>query len=313
MMRKIVLLFLSAFLIYGNVSADESAVVIMADRETYHVGDIVRLKLELKGKGYRLGKVDEEKIAPFEISQTQESYNEETDTSRFIISGSIYKVGDFTIPPFAIIDESGNIIKSERGVVTIKPLLKDEHEKLKEIKPQVQVDEGGPLWPWIVIALIVLAIAFLLYHMKKRKKDLPASQTIAPEIPPHIEALEEIERIEGLNLIRDGRIKELHYRTSDVIRRFKGRINGIDAMEMTTGELIDALRLAGANGVNDLERFLNHCDRVKFAKFTPSQMDIEGLTERAREMINKEMPMTGANRDASTAVDAAAGAPTMAG
>ncbi len=303
-MKQIITLFLLSFLLSGNALADENP-VMMAEKKSYHVGDIIRLKVELKGKGYSLGGIDKEKIAPFEISKEEQVYDEESGSTRFIITGSIFKPGDFIIPAFVIIDEAGNEIKSEQGAITIEPLLKSENDKLKDIKPQMKVAEGGPLWPWFVLILFAVILAIFIYYLKKKKKEQPVAEEIVPELPPSIEALEEIKRIEGLNLIRDGKIKELYDRVSDVIRNFNGRINGIEAMEMTTGELIGSLRQKKGKDINKLEQFLNRCDRVKFSEFTPSQMDIEGLTERAREMVGRDTAAEDSNNETLTMSDAA--------
>lgn len=288
-MKQIITILLLSILLSGNTLADESP-VMMAEKKSYHVGDIIRLMVELKGKGYSLGEIDEEKIVPFEISKEEQVYDEESGRTRFIITGSIFKPGDFIIPPFVIIDEAGNKIKSEQGVITIEPLLKSENDKLKDLKPQVKVAEGGPLWPWFVLILIAVILAAFIYYLKKKKKGQPVAEEIVPELSPRLEALEKLERIEVLKLIRDGKIKELYDLVSDVIRNFNGRINGIDAMEMTTGELIGSLRQKKGQDTTELEQFLTCCDMVKFAKFSPSQMDIEGLTERAREMVKKDAP-----------------------
>lgn len=303
-MKQIITILLLSFLLSGNVLADENP-VMMAEKKSYHVGDIIRLKVELKGKGYRLGEIDKEKIAPFEINKKEQVYDEESDSTGFILTGSIFKPGDYIIPPFVIIDEAGNKIKSEQGVITIEPLLKSENDKLKDMKPQVKVSEGGPLWPWIVLILIAIVLVALIYYLKKKKKEQPEAEELVPDVPPHLEALKALERIEGMNLIRDGKIKELYDCVSDVIRNFYGRINGVEAMEMTTGELINALKQKKGQGVAALEEFLKRCDRVKFAKFTPSQMDIEGLTERAKEMITKGAAAEDSNKEISTMGDAA--------
>ena len=289
-MKPISFLLLIFFFFCRPAVADEGLIVIMADKESYNIGDVIRLKLELKGQGFSLGEIDKQKIAPFEVIKKEEIYDEETDSTRFIISGRIFKTGDVIIPPFLFIDDAGNKILSEQAVLRIVPLLNADNEKLREMKPQVAVSQSGPLWPWIVIAMIIVVLSAFFYLSMRKKKETAESEEEAVQIPPHIKALEEIERIEGLNLIRDGKVKELYIRVSDVVRNFKGKINGMDAMEMTTGELIESLRKKNGTGLVSLEQFLDNCDMVKFAKYMPAQIDIEGLTGRAREIINQDPP-----------------------
>lgn len=289
-MKSIFLIILTFLFLYSPAVAGDSEIIIMADKESYNVGDVIRLKLEVKGQDFSLGEIDAQRVAPFEVIKKEEVYDEEKDRTRFIISGRIFKTGEFTIPPFTFINNAGNKKLSSQAVVPIVSLLKEGDERLREMKPQVEVSQGGPIWPWIVIVLIIVALIALLYYFMKKKKDIVEPEEVVEQIPPHIEALEELEKIETLNLIKDGKIKELYFRVSDVIRIFKGRSSGVDAMEMTTGELIGSLRVHYGKDFTSLGRFLDNCDMVKFAKYIPPQMDVEGLIGKAIDIVKEDSP-----------------------
>ncbi len=298
-MNRIIIAFLLLLISPSFTYADDKPITLMADKESYHVGDIIHLKIELPGKGYRLGEVDKKRLEPFEMTSQKEVYNEPSGMTRFIIEGRIFKTGEFTIPPFIIIDSSGKELISDPGLIIVKSLLAKEDEALREMKPQLEVTERGPLWHWILLAIILLISAFLVYRFMAGLKQEDVEAAI-PVKAPHEVALEEIVRIEGMNLIREGKIKNHYSLISDVIRTYVGRIQGIDAMEMTTGELMGALKGGGYADAKALEAFLVNCDMVKFAKFRPSDMDMEGLADRARGLVRIIEPCPSSEAEGAT-------------
>jgi hypothetical protein len=279
--------------------AAEEALELKAESGSYLIGDIISLKLELEGSGYQLGAMDEEYLAPFELRGSRAAYNPETDITTLTTQGHIFETGELTIPPLTILNKDGSSVKSAELKVVITPVLKGDESDIRAMKPQVAVDESGPLWPWLLSALFIAVILALIFYIKHLRDKKSEEEVTAIGIPPHIEALEEISRIEAMNLTRERRIKELYTLISDVIRLFEGKSHGFDAMEMTTEELGrkirakagSSLNIAGSNRAEEereilkLERFLRDCDMVKFARHRPADMDISALCDRAREII----------------------------
>ena len=295
----LIALSLHASSVYSAEGAAEEAPTFKAESGSYLIGDLLSLKLELEGSGFQLGAMDEEDLAPFELAGSKTAYNPETDITTLTAYGHIFETGEFAIPPLTILNKDGSSIKSSELKIVIKPVLKGDEKDIRAMKPQVAIDELGPLWPWLLAALLLAMILALIIYLKRLKNKKNEEEVAAIVIPPHIEALEEISRIEAMNLIREGRIKEFYTLVSDVIRAFEGKSNGFDAMEMTTEELSrhmraktrSAINVAGLNAAEEknnlliIEKFLRDCDMVKFAKYRPADMDISALCERAREII----------------------------
>jgi len=286
-MKKTILFLLISFLTPRFLYAEVSSPSLMADREFYNVGDPIRLKIELEGRGYSLGDIDASRIAPFEMTGKEEIYSEEKGSTSFIIKGAVYEVGEFTVPPFVITDSGGGQIHSMSGLISIRSVRDKDDDRLRDLKAQMSVDERGPVWPWVVLAFILAAFVLLIYWLYRRKKAL-APAPYVPQKTPYDAAMEALAEIEKMELIRDGKIKSLYTRVSDIVRSYEGALYGLDAMEMTTGELLDALRKGGLADLTEVSRFLGDCDRVKFAKYTPPGMDVEGLAVRARRIIDSQ-------------------------
>lgn len=297
----LIALLLHAFPLF----ADEKVPTFKVEKTDYSIGDMISLEVELEGSGFQLGAMDEKDLAPFELTGSKKTYNPETNITTLTVRGHIFETGEITIPPLTILHKDGSSIKSSELKIVIKPVLKGDEKDIRAMKPQIAINESGPLWPWLLTALLLILIVVLIFYLKHLRGKKTAEEVAAIVIPPHIEALEEITKIEAMNLIREGRLKEFYTLVSDVIRVFEGRSYGFDAMEMTTEELSKNIRtkarsdinVAGLNDAdkeNDLliiEKFLSDCDMVKFAKYKPADMDVSALTNRAREIIKKKVSL----------------------
>lgn len=274
--------------------AAEEALEFKAGSGSYLIGDLISLKLELEGSGFQLGAMDEEYLAPFELTGSQAAYNPETDITTLTAQGHIFETGELTIPPLTILNKDGSSIKSTELKIVITPVLEGDESDIRAMKPQVAVDESGPLWPWLLAALLLILTIALIFYLKHLRDKKGEEEVAAIVIPHHIEALDELQKIEAMNLIREGRLKEFYTLVSDVIRVFEGKSHGFDAMEMTTEELSHHIIVKTGASLNKVEeekdlltvgKFLRDCDMVKFAKHRPADMDISALCERAREII----------------------------
>lgn len=299
-MSRILLLLLTIVLVAPSfVSGEEASfdIHVKSDEAAYAIGDIINIRITVKGKGFSLGDIDKKALLPFEYSGKEEAFSEESGVTTLTVKGHIFKVGEFTLPALDVKDREGTSHKTQPLKITVKALLKGDEQGIKPLKPQVDIDEGGPLWPWIVVIILLAAIMAAILFLRRMKGEVEPEKIHIEMIPPHVEALRELERIEGLKLLKEGKIKAYHTLVSDVVRNFEGRIYGFDAMEMTTGEIMDALEKRASKNLASISKFLNHCDMVKFAKYTPPEMDISGLLGRAREIIHKDMPQEPANSE----------------
>ena len=145
----------------------------------------------------------------------------------------------------------------------------------------------------ILAALGIAAAGGIVYaavrYVKKRGRILPAPR---PK-EPHELAYERLEALRGKGYIRDGRVKEFFFELSLIVRYYlEGRF-GVKAPEMTTEEFLAKLR-----DTTELEReskkllreFLAYCDLVKFAKYGPSEDDIEASYASAKKLVDRTKP-----------------------
>ncbi len=100
--------------------------------------------------------------------------------------------------------------------------------------------------PWGLL-LLLLASGLALRAWLRRKKTLPKQRPMVappspppPSVPPDLEALEALRVLEARGWEHDPRA--FVFALSEIIRRYLGRRYGIDALEATTGELLERTR-----------------------------------------------------------------------
>lgn len=130
---------------------------------------------------------------------------------------------------------------------------------------------GYLLWGLLILLVAAAAIRWFVKWLAKRGKSLKSIFTPAPPLPPHIVAIRALEELHNRKLWQNNRHKAYYSGLSDILRTYISGRYGIGAMEMTTDEIIDAMRSVDipAKCSADLTTVLRDADLAKFAKFEP--------------------------------------------
>ena len=111
-----------------------------------------------------------------------------------------------------------------------------------------------------------------------------------PKLLAHEVAYKQLQALRQKDLIRQGRIKEYYSEISDIIRHYLENRFLLKAPEMTTEEFLFYVR-DKAELVREhkslLKDFLVACDLVKFAKHTPSAVDMEAIFASAKKLVDE--------------------------
>ncbi|MFP4527275.1 MAG: hypothetical protein ACLFQX_01890 [Candidatus Kapaibacterium sp.] len=150
----------------------------------------------------------------------------------------------------------------------------DTSQPIKDIKPPLEEPLTlMELLPYIFggIALIALAAAIYIYFKKRRRRERPAHEEAEPSIPAHILALEALRNLDKEKLWQNDEVKKYHIELTHIVRLYIQRRFDIPALEMTTSDIIERMRLAGVaeDLVGRLRQLLTLGDLAKFAKFRP--------------------------------------------
>lgn len=141
---------------------------------------------------------------------------------------------------------------------------------LRDISPPVEMPvRTYRVFAWIAGVLAAFALGrWLLERSRRPKAEKPI---VAVYVPPEQSARESLHALMAEDLPGQGRQREFHFRLSEITRRYLGLRFGFDALDLTTPELLSALRVRSTPGL-DLRRFEAMCtesDLCKFARLQP--------------------------------------------
>ncbi|MBR6058690.1 MAG: hypothetical protein IKP58_11030 [Victivallales bacterium] len=231
----------------------------------------------------------------FEVDSAKSSERKLTAQGTMLFSRSYIleplDSGSCKITPFEIDvkdgDETRNVETKELAI-DVKPSVDGGDGKLHDDE-LVPMDVRPPWrkgWlAWCVGGMAaVAAIVLIIWCCRRREKVVEEKRKSPLET-----ALAALEQLEKDDLIAKGELKEYYGRVSSILREYVEGRYGLQAPERTTEEFMEDLRhdsgLLSQDQKSLLEKFLMHCDLVKFAKFEPSADEIRVTFESCRDFI----------------------------
>ena len=136
---------------------------------------------------------------------------------------------------------------------------------------------------WLGYSLLLffglqLLFAFIyLFHRWRRSKKPGAKRIRRPSEPPHVTAIRELEKLHSEKLWQNQRHKLYYTRLTDIVRGYIEGRYGVNAMEMTSDEIVQAMAEIHIppRSHEQIRRLLSTADYVKFAKYVPDVEDNE--------------------------------------
>lgn len=136
---------------------------------------------------------------------------------------------------------------------------------------------GYVAWGLAALALLAAAAWALRRWLAARGKRLGDLFRPAPPLPPHVAAIRALEALHHQKLWQNNRHKLYYSGLTDILRTYIAARWEIGAMEMTSDEIVAALRDTELpdKARRDLGAILRNADLVKFAKATPEAEENE--------------------------------------
>ena len=209
-----------------------------------------------------------------------------------------YETGRQSIPRLEFVamgrDGSMDTLYTTELAVEVISLLSDttgtEVKPLKALVPAPKLWHRLVFWAAVIVFLVVVPLIFAWrrYLTRRTARLLEAARPVVPLRPAHLVAFDELDRIRSLGLIEKGEIKLFHELISAAIRNYLAARFRIDALEMTTWEVLVVLedKLPDDDRLYDsFQDFLEACDLVKFAKYKPPLLQINSVFNLAYELV----------------------------
>jgi len=211
---------------------------------------------------------------------------------QFIVTA--FDSGYFAIPPFKFIvnGDTVNPVLTEVLFLEVNTVKTDTTDAtIKDIKPPFNEPFDWkwylPLAYWAGGAILLVAlIVFIILKLTKKKPEPVVEKK--PDVPPHIIALTQLEKVKEQAVWKEGKTKEYYSAISDAVRLYiEGRF-GIQALELTTDEIVRAFKSQVVDPVSKekLQHMLVLADFVKFAKQIPIEQEHAMALQNAFDFVN---------------------------
>lgn len=316
-MRSIYILFI---LLLSSVAALQSAtaqsVLISAkmDSAAIWMGEQTAVKLEIvqeKGANVQLALPGDTLTHGVEVvsvtpGDTADIKNNRIQINREIIITS-FDSGFYFIPPIKCVLGKDTFATGPLSLKVVPVDVDTVKMEIKDIKgvqsPRFVLWDFIPGYVWIILLVLLIAGAGAYIYIRYRRRK--NSIEIPPElrIPPYERAMQALHQLKEDKLWQGGQEKLYYTRLTDILREYMDNRFSINAMEMTTTEILNALRANKDAKVVEqhMKQVLQVADFVKFAKMHPLADDNEATMRYAVNFVEETKPQPEAPKEADGA------------
>jgi hypothetical protein len=250
------------------------------DRDSVRAGDIIQYTLVLNtSEDYGSATFpDETHFDDDLILINRERHRISAMRDSVVYTLQNFSTEDYQIPRLPVTLAGGaygdTTIYSTPVPVFFRTILAEGDEEFRPLKPIF--DFAAAIWPWVLAILLILLAGWLIYrYLSKREKKpaRPVKEFDPVQFTNPMDVLEkELNTLSGSESpLKKKDFKEFYVRLGDAIRQYFEDVYDIDALEMTSGEILRSLNSypADKDVIKITRKVLNEADMVKFAKFEP--------------------------------------------
>ena len=303
--------YLLLLLLASSVFAQQKQLVTSIDTTKNKIG--AEFKLTLKATVDTKSKVVFPKLKNMGALEVIQSYPIDTvkkdDRYELIKKYGLtqFDSGKYTIPSIKILINN-KIVASDSIQVEVANVQVDTlKQKMFDIKDIAPSDNSlGNWWKYLLGILLIIGLAALIYwFVKKYQKKKIEAEIYKTPIEKATSLLNSLEKKE---LWQKGEVKEYYSELTNIVRNYIEEAIEIPAMESTTSELIEGLKVASLkkkmmlsqDTIENLFVVLKQADLVKFAKSKPMDFEItedRKKIERAIVTLDKSIPVVVESED----------------
>lgn len=176
--------------------------------------------------------------------------------------------------------------------------VRDVNRKFVDYLPDFLADYGL----WLLALVIVLGGGYFVFRRYLARKK-PEHRRASPPVPPYEAAKQALMALKSENLCEQGREKDYYTSLTDILRVYLQRRFGINAMEMTSGQIRRTLSHNEQTRLSKqyVDQVLEIADFVKFAKMRPLPDDNIRSFNSALQFVEDTKPAPQPAPDADNA------------
>lgn len=303
-----VMIFMAAIgTVFSSEAVPDSRVTLQLDSTHLLMGKATTLHLNL------VGPRDESAV----LVVPQDTFNAKVEVLKMLKADTIdhgngrweinqdillqsFDSGDYRLAPVYYI-AGGDTVASNRLVLRVLPVIGDSltlndfadisdiDRKWADYLPDFIVDYWG-----LILTLLILAGAgiygFIWYQRRKTAPEEKVEKK--PLLSPYEQAMVDLSALRSRNLCERGQEKEYYSELTDILRIYLMRRFGINAMEMTSTQILKALRDNPDTRMSKkyMDQVLEIADFVKFAKVRPLPADNVKTYDNAVNFVEDTRP-----------------------
>ena len=281
--KSILFLVAAASFVGGKAYAQKPLIDIAIDSAAILIGEQTTMHLTVTQDKDRPAQIvipNDTLMAGVEVLNLSKADSTEIENNRLVIKQDIlitsFDSSLYLLPPLKVIDGVDTVYSNQVALkVTTIPVAADKPEEFNDIKdvwkpPFVWADYLPIIYGILFALFLICLIAYIVKRIKAKKSLIPFKEP-EPKLPPHEQAIKELEEIKHRKLWQQGLNKEYYTSITDTLRRYIEDRFGINALEMTSAEILDLVRKneEAKEVYNNLKQILELADFVKFAKMKP--------------------------------------------
>lgn len=281
--KSILLLAFVGFCGIGTTYAQKPLIDVTIDSAAILIGEQTALHLTVtssKDHPVQIVVPNDTLMSGVEVLNLSKADSTEIENNRLVIKQDIlitsFDSSLYLLPPLKVIDGIDTVYSNQVALkVSTIPVNSDKPEEFSDIKnvwkpPFVWADYYPIIFGILLGLLLICAIIYIIRRIRNKKSLIPFKKP-EPKLPPHEQAIKELDEIKQQKLWQQGRSKEYYTQITDTLRKYIVERFGINAMEMTSNEILELIRQnTDAQSVSDsLRQILQLADFVKFAKVSP--------------------------------------------
>lgn len=254
-------------------------------------GDSVEL-----GSNYR---VDTTRLGSNKIQLNYSIPVQAFDSGTFTLPRFVYYVGkDSAVSNSITFNVYPVNVTEDEEIAGFAPTSEPDGKKFYDFLPDWLLDFW---WLWLII---FLTICVFLWAMRNYKKKGSISFITPKPLPkPWEVALGSLQRLKTRKLWEQGLEKDYFTDLTDILRVYLFERFGINAMEMTTRQIMDKIYDSDLRDKKDyVKQILNIADFVKFAKVRPLPADSIAAYDNAVKFVEETIP-TATNQEGDNSME----------
>ncbi len=291
---------------FDGSAAVRPSVTAAIDSSQITMGYRTAIKVEIVDKAASPSQLVVDKaVFPPEVEIVDWVYGDTTDLGNGMVEMKRALVvqpfdsGVYTIPPFLLVN-GPDTVRSKALTLKVNPV---DVSAMSDINPLASVadfhskwydwlpDWLTEYWVWYLLALLIIAggiCGYLIFTKKVTVNILPQKK----RLPPDQIAFSRLNELKEAQLWEKGQEKEYYTRLIDILREYLQERFGINAMEMTSSQILKALRSNEETRLPQkyMERVVEIADYVKFAKVRPMPDDNVRSWQDALQFVEDTKP-----------------------